>query len=76
MVHRQARANGGVIQPVTARFFECVMDLTVFISAARARQFVGADDVETVAGEIQILIGQLFAGSCLLYTSPSPRDTR
>ena len=62
MVNRQARPNGGVIQPVAACFFKRVVDLTVFIRAARPRQLVGTDNVETVAGEIQILIGKLFAG--------------
>ncbi|SAD21636.1 Uncharacterised protein [Enterobacter hormaechei] len=62
MVNRQTCANGGVIQPVTTRFFERVVDLAIFISAARACQLVGADDVEPVAGKIQILIGQLLAG--------------
>ncbi|MNL39919.1 hypothetical protein D3C87_1622290 [compost metagenome] len=47
---------------MTTGFFKRVVDLAVFIGAARTRQFVGADDVETVAGKIEILIGQLFTG--------------
>ena len=62
MVHRQAGAHGGVIQPVAPRLLKRVVDLTIFITAAGARQLVGANDVEAMAGEIKILVGQLFAG--------------
>ena len=47
---------------MTTGFFKRVVDLAVFVGAACPRQLVGADDVETVAGEIKILIGKLFAG--------------
>ncbi len=62
MVYRQTRPDGGVIQPVTTCFFKGVVDLAIVTGVAGSRQFVGADDVETVAGEIKILIGQLLAG--------------
>ncbi|MNE49808.1 hypothetical protein D3C80_1443520 [compost metagenome] len=62
MVDRQACAYGGVVQPVTPGFFKGIVDLTVFIGAAGTRQFIRADDMETMAGEIQILVGKLFAG--------------
>ena len=62
MVNRQASPNGSVIQPVAPCFFKRVVDLTVFIGAAGARQLIGANDVETVAREIKILIGKLFTG--------------
>ena len=61
MVYRQSGAHGGVIQPVTPGFGEGIADLAVFITVTCPSQFVGADNVEAVAGEIQILIGQLFA---------------
>ena len=67
MVNRQTRAYGGVIQPVTAGFFKRVVNLAIFIAAAGPGQFVGADHVETVAGKIEILIGQLFAGGDIQY---------
>ena len=62
MVDRQARSDGSIVQPVTPGFFEGVVDLAIFIAVAGSRQFVGADDVETVAGEIKILISKLLAG--------------
>ncbi len=62
MVDRQPGADGGVIQPVAAGFGEGVANLAIGIAARGARQLVGADHVETVAGEIQILPGQFFAG--------------
>ena len=61
MVNRQASPNGGVIEPVAPCFFKRIVDLAVFIGAACPRQLVRTDDVETVAGEIQILIRKLFA---------------
>ena len=45
-----------------ARFFEGVVDLAIFIAVACSCQFVGTDDVETVAGEIKILVSELLAG--------------
>ena len=63
MVDRQAGTNGGVIQPVTPGFFERVVDLAIVVAAACSGQFVGADNVKTVAGEIEILVSQLRAGS-------------
>ncbi|GCM05169.1 hypothetical protein ExPCM15_03585 [Escherichia coli] len=62
MVDRQARTDGGVVQPVTPGFFEGVVDLAIFIAVACSCQFVGTDDVETVAGEIKILVSELLAG--------------
>ena len=47
---------------VTAGFL-----LTVFIAVRRTRQLISADHVETVAGEIKILIGQLRAGGHVQY---------
>ncbi|CUZ96533.1 Uncharacterised protein [Serratia marcescens] len=62
VVDRQTGADGGVVQPVAAGFGEGVANLAIGIAARGSRQLVGADHVETVAGEIQILPGQLFAG--------------
>ncbi|MNG78201.1 hypothetical protein D3C79_367660 [compost metagenome] len=62
MIDRQARADGSVIQPMAAGFGEGIADLAVVITARRARQLVGANHVKTVAGEVQILLGQIFTG--------------
>ena len=62
MVHRQTRADGSVVQPVTARFLERIVNLTIFVAAAGTGQLIRTDDVETMAGKIEVLIGQLLAG--------------
>lgn len=56
---------------VTPGFFEGVVDLAIFIAVARSCQFVGTDDVETVAGEIKILVSELLAGGNVHFSQSS-----
>ncbi len=62
VINRQPGTDGGVIQPVTPGFSEGITDLAIAAAGCRPRHFVRANHVETVAGEIEVLRGEGFAG--------------
>ena len=67
MVDRQTGADGGVVQPVAPGFLERIVDLAIFTAATGASQLIRADNVEAMAGKIEVLIGQLLAGGYIQH---------
>ena len=67
MVDWQTGADGSVVQPVAPGFLERIVDLAIFTAATGASQLIRADNVEAMAGKIEVLIGQLLAGGYIQH---------